>query len=280
MASSMIFKGKEGFLYVLICFYVFFTHILSANSSAENKTTRTSQACPACCFPGHVQQSHLWTSWYFSFSVSHVKFFILLLPVFQKKTAAALEELVTFPDPDLKYSHNAVTDTSQGTQVAQEVNGSNGFKNDLVNQLLVFFQSAVGVASKSHKNKLSAPSPPWIELCVLGGVLLTWYRRLLSLLLQRLSLSLFEFTVGVIPVSPSKSRSPRPIPFNTKVRNLDEAEPGCRAGWITPHTAEQGSFTARVQCCVMPWLITDAHSTQPSPHRHLQGGKKGTLKRA
>lgn len=33
-------------------------------------------------------------------------------------------------------------------------------------------------------------------------------------------------------------------------------------------------------CCVMPCLITDAHSTQPSLHRHLQGGKKTTLKGA
>lgn len=123
-------------------------------------------------------------------------------------------------------------------------------------------------------NKLSAPSPPWIELCVLGGVLVTWYRSLLPSLLQRLSLSLFEFTIGVIPVSPSKSRSLLPIPFNTKVRNLDEAE--LDAGQDGSPLTQQNRDPSQPSslCCVMPCLITGAHSTQPSLHRHLQGGKK------
>lgn len=133
-------------------------------------------------------------------------------------------------------------------------------------------------AKLTETNKLSAPSPPWTEL-LLGGVLVTWYRRLLPSVLQRSSLSLFEFTVGVIPVSPSKSRRLLPIPADTEVRNLDGAELGCRAGWITPHTAGQGSFTAEFP--LLWWcLITGAHSTQPSIHRHLPGGQKTTLKRA
>lgn len=160
--------------------------------------------------------------------------------------------------------------TAQSSRVAEEVDCSNRFKNGLVIQLLVLHPKL------TETNKLSGPSPPWTELCVLGGVLVTWYRRLLPSLLQRPGLSLFKCTVGVIPVSPSKSRSLLPVPAHTKVRNLDEAEQGCRVGRITPPTAEYRILHSLCGALSHHWCSQhSALNTQTSPR-----WKKTTLKRA
>lgn len=71
-----------------------------------------------------------------------------------------------------------------------------------------------------------------------------WYRILLSLVPQSPGSTLIEFSVGAIPVSPSKTRSLLPFLAHTKVRNLDKAEPAMKrdAGQGGSH---QGSFTGK-----------------------------------
>lgn len=202
MASCMVFKGKEGFSYVLICF-VCVHHTQFPHSPAENKTTKTSQAWPAHLFSRPCT------------TISPLDFL-----VFQFYSIPC--EILHLP-PTHFLGENHCGSGGAGnfswswfeifTQCSDRhfPKHPGGWGNQFFK--LLFLSISHGCSSnKLLINKFSAPSPPWIELCVLGGVLVTSSRRLLPSLFQRVSLSLFELTVGVIPVSLCKSRSLLLIP--------------------------------------------------------------------